>query len=331
MTNKPFKGSYRPAPEPKPFGKVVITRDKARNKIIRHDRFMRDSYTGKMDCVLTARTPLHVGSGVYELVNDNPVRGLITADGKVIVPGTSLKGVIRSIAEAISDSCLRIVRDDIKKNLSVPGARPCDLSASEKGHAPHLCVCCSIFGALGYQGRVSFTDARLKGGTAIHSIQSPYPPRDSARFYKDAKRRFNGRKFYYHGLPVNVPRGEPYQVITPNSELEFTAHFENLTAPEFCLLLVAMGILDDIIIKLGGAKQAMLGSVEIIPTCLDLQDVEASFKDFSGGESAIKKDIINYLIAKVGQASHLINQDALDELMKIWAWPSNRKAPTGIY
>jgi CRISPR-associated protein Csm3 len=339
MPDRPMKWGGQIEPEPKPFGKVTITRNKARNGLIGHERFSRDSFTGKLACRLKALTPIHVGSGIYELDNDEPVRGLITADGKVIVPGTSLKGAIRSIAEAISDSCVRISRVEIRENLT-KDVRPCDeikSTAREKGREPKLCVCCSIFGALGYQGRVSFTDVHLitESGTAIHPIKSPYPPRDSARFYKDAQRRFNGRKFYFHGQPVAAPRGEPYQVIEPNSELECSMEFESLTAAEFCLLFVAMGIFDDIIVKIGGGKQAMLGSVEIIPICLELRKPGQSFLDFSEDEidtrEVISEGIVTRLLDEVGKASQLVNEDALDELIKIWQWPSDRKAPTTMY
>jgi len=280
-----------------------------------------------------------VGSGIYELEGDNPVRGLITADDKVIVPGTSLKGAVRSIAEAISDSCVRITRKDIERNLAVKEAGPCDeikskhrQSDREKAREAKLCVCCSIFGALGYQGRVSFTDARLvKGSVTVHRVQSPYPPRESARIYKDARGQFNGRKFYYHGEPIPSPQGEPYHVITKDSELEFTMSFESLTAQELCLVLVAMGVLDEMVIKIGGGRQAMLGSVKITPTRLELQAPETSFSDFSASGEVIEENVVKYLSEQVGNASSLVNEAAFDELMTIWEWPSSRKAPTGVY
>ncbi|MFL6214383.1 MAG: RAMP superfamily CRISPR-associated protein [Blastocatellia bacterium] len=340
MPDRPMRwGRGHIEPEPKPFGKVTITRDKARNRLIGHERFAPSSYNGKVTLLLTALTPIHVGSGIYELEKDEPVRGLITTDGKVIVPGTSLKGAIRSIAEAISDSCMRILRGDIKENLA-KGVSPCDEikpSTREKGREPKLCVCCSIFGALGYQGRISFTDAHLvtESGTAIHSIKSPYQPRPSARFYLDAQRRFNGRKFYFHGQPVDSKVGEPYQVIVPNSELECSLEFESLTAAELCLLFVAMGIFDDIIIKIGGGKQAMLGSIEIMPTRLELRKSLESFLDFSeannDSKEVLNEGIVARLLNEVGKANQLVNEEAVDELIKIWQWPSNRKAPTTIY
>lgn len=321
----------RPDPEPKPFGKVVVNRSKAAFEAREHDSFHSNSYSGTLTCALTVLTPVHIGSGIYELdETENPVRGQITVGGKAFVPGSSLKGAIRSIAEAVSDSCFRITRSDAGRNLSVTGAQACPLVMT--GKPARLCVCCSIFGALGYQGRVSFTDARLvRGATATHRIQSPYPPRDSARQYKDAQRRFNGRKFYYHGQPVEAQRGEPYQVVVKNSEFEFAMSFESLSDAELCLLLVAMGIFDDIVIKVGGGKQAMLGSVEIVPSRLELQRPKDSFLDFSGGVEVIEDKITSYLLDNIGHASQLVNESALDELMKIWKWPSDRKAPVGIY
>ncbi|MCS6806793.1 MAG: RAMP superfamily CRISPR-associated protein [Acidobacteriota bacterium] len=340
MPNRtPRQGGGRPEPEPKPFGKVIIARPKSQRAITKHDKFVPDAYTGRLTCTLTALTPIHIGSGIYELEGENPVRGVITADDKTIVPGTSLKGAIRSIAEAISDSCVRITKKDIEKNLAVRDARPCDelkskhrQSGGEKTRDPRLCVCCSIFGALGYQGRVSFSDARLvKGSLAVHQIQSPYPPRESARIYKDARGQFNGRKFYYHGEPLTSQRGEPYHIITKDSQLEFTMSFESVTAQELCLVLVAMGIFDEMVIKIGGGKQAMLGSVKVTPTKLELQATETSFSDFSAGARVIEADVVKYLFDQVGSASTLINETALDELIRIWEWPSSRRAPTGVY
>lgn len=339
MPDRPQRGGGRPEPEPKPFGKVVISRPKSQRAITGHDNFVLDTSTGRITCTLTALTPIHVGSGIYELAGENPVRGVITTDGKVIVPGTSLKGAIRSIAEAISDSCVRITRKDIEKNLAVKDVRPCDelkskhrQSDRERVREPRLCVCCSIFGALGYQGRVSFTDARLvKGTLAVHQIQSPYPPRESARVYKDARGQFNGRKFYYHGEPVASQRGEPYHVITKDSQLEFTMSFESLTAQELCLVLVAMGIFDEMVIKVGGGRQAMLGSVRIEPRQLELRSPRDSFSDFSAGAEVIEENVVKYLFDRVGSARSLINETALDELIQVWEWPSSRKAPTGVY
>jgi CRISPR/Cas system CSM-associated protein Csm3 (group 7 of RAMP superfamily) len=319
----------RPEPEPKPFGKVSLTRGKSLRRVTGHDRFSNE-YTGSLLCTMTALAPIHIGSGIYNMERESIVRGLITAESKVVIPGTSLKGAIRSITEAISDSCIRVTRREIVNNLAVKDAKPCD--ELRPSNIRPVCVSCSIFGTLGYQGRVSFTDARLlRGRTDVQTIRSPYPPRDSARGYKNAFREFNGRKFYYHGEPVSAVGGEPYQVIVPNSEFEFLMDFESLTAEELCLILVALGILDDIIIKVGGCKQAMLGSVELIPERLELRNPAASFKSLSESSDIIEGDNIKPFLDRIGKAGKLVNESALDELIKIWEYPTNRKAPTGMY
>lgn len=337
MTERPGRsGGMQDEPEPKPFSKVRFKHKPKYQAVTPHDRLARDRFTGKLACTLETRTQLHVGSGIYELANSGPVRGLITADGMVVVPGTSLKGAIRSIAEAISDSCVRIVRSEIERNLSMPEAKACKEVKSrhrdqQAKRDPHLCVCCALFGGLGYQGRVSFTDARLAAGNMeTHNIRSPYPPRERAWGYQDARQRFDGRKFYYHGEPVSVSDGEPYLVIAADSELDFELNFENLTAEEFCLMLTAMGILDDFVIKIGGGKQAMLGSVEIFPNRLELL-TSGAFESFTAGVRVIEERVNDELVGLVGEAAGIVNKDALAELMKIWEWPSARKAPTGMY
>lgn len=335
-----------PETEPKPFGKVVITRSKKLRPVTPHDRFAvadapqdgdapARAYTGKLAYVLRALEPLHIGSGVYDLDEKNePTRGLLTVAGKPVVPGSSLKGVVRSIAEALSDSCVRLTSRSVEPRLTKgDDVKGCRLATRKEG-IPKLCVCCSLFGGLGYFGRVSFSDAPLTRGTVgTHHIRSPYPPRDSGGSYKDPQGRYNGRKFYYHGIPTAAVEttGEPYRVVRKGGEFAGVCAFTSLSAAEFCLLLVAMGILDDFMIKVGGGKQAMLGTVEVMPTRLELLDAKASFEDFDGGVEVVESDIVTYLLDAVGSHNGLINEDALDQLMQIWEYPSNHHAPTGVY
>lgn len=326
--------------EPKPFGKVRLRRGKSIRSVTPHNQFRRGTYTGDLDCTLIAKRPLRVGSGIYELIESGPFHGIVLADGNVVLPGTSLKGAIRATAEAISDSCVRITDPGkrLDERLSQPGASACrevkskhrDSKAARAGAAT-LCVCCSIFGGLGYQGRMSFSDATLvAGGTLFHQIPAPYSPQERAGGYKDNHGGYDGRKFYYHGEPISADRGEPYLVIREESELDFVMRFENLTAEEFCLVLTALGMFDDIVIKIGGGKQAMLGSAEIWPNRLELRTPE-SFENFAGGSTVIEENVLDYLRDLVEEKRELVNEEALDELLDIWEWPSSRKAPLGVY
>jgi CRISPR/Cas system CSM-associated protein Csm3 (group 7 of RAMP superfamily) len=323
--------------EPKPYGKISLTHNRSMRVVTSHDRFTDGMYTGNLTCLMTALTPIHVGSGIYEMIEDNPVRGLITIADKPVVPGTSLKGMIRSVAEAISSSCVRITNKIIAANLSVRDAQPCrEVRSKHRGgqrdREAELCVSCSIFGSLGYQGRVSFTDAQLlSGSTSVHHMTSAFRPRAESPVYQDAYEKYDGRKFYYHGQPVDSERGEPYQVINKNSVLRYVMNFENLTAQEFCLVLVATGILDNIRIKIGGGKHMMLGSARILPQRLELRNAAVSFEDLSAGVQVIEENLHDYLLDHLEEAAGLVNEQAVNELMKIWEYPSSRKAPTGLY
>jgi CRISPR/Cas system CSM-associated protein Csm3 (group 7 of RAMP superfamily) len=334
--------------EPKPFGKVPLSRTVPRRQVPRdlaqrrakgndkyvppHDRF-RPGLAGRLDGTLSLVTPMHVGSGIYDLRQGEVIRGLVFNGSDPVIPGTSLKGAVRSTAEAISRSCLRITRREIQRSLSSRQAEPCkNVRAASSGRSD-LCTCCSLFGALGYRGRVAFGEARTTGArTSIHRVQSPYPPREGARAYRNDRREFDGRKFYYHGAPATVKSGEPYLAIDPQSTFRFSMHFENVSEEELCLLLVAMGISDDLIIKMGGGKQAMLGSVEVYPETLEIIDPAASFSDFTGGVRSLGGDQLKAFIDGIGNGhSGLIDEEALDALMKIWDRNSPHPAPKGMY
>src|SRR5262245_8960960 len=65
-------------------------------------------HTGRLDITIEAVTPVHVASGVIVLTGDPHrlmARDIVRVGGKPVLPGSSVKGCIRVIAEAISHSC----------------------------------------------------------------------------------------------------------------------------------------------------------------------------------------------------------------------------------
>src|SRR5437868_12363966 len=318
--------------DPKPFGKIDFPSTVSRREVTPHNRFS-EGYTGRLNFAIKALTPIHVGSGVYELVRQQPIRGLISYKSEIRIPGTSLKGAIRSIAEAISHSCVRI-KDGQSRDapeLSLPALRECP-KLNAHSRSEYQCTCCRIFGGLGYQGRVHFSDAVLvEGKIKLHQLESPFTPHPEAPGYTDQNGRYNGRKFYYHGIPIEDPNGEPYQVAAPESEFDFHLDFENLRAEEFCLILTAMGALDDIVIKIGGGKAGMMGSAAIYLDRLELRDPARSFGEFSAASLIVEEEVTEFLAAKVGTANSLIDNNAFERLKEIWGYPSSRSAPQNAY
>jgi len=161
--------------------------------------------SGVLRCRLFCVTPVHIGSGSYRHAPDAP--GSVAADivrnpqGNPIIPGSSLKGSFRAIAEAASKSCLLMKGADTEEKAKLPGSvgfrgqrnqhsfrppntshwstkveqaligagrnvpvdvqTPSDLNHALCDESKELCPCCAIFGKLGYRGRIAFTDAHI--------------------------------------------------------------------------------------------------------------------------------------------------------------------------
>ena len=70
--------------------------------------------TGTLEGTILALSPVHVASGQTELTGKQPplVKAHFRRNGRLTIPGSSLKGAVRNIVEAISypPSCLRVTR-----------------------------------------------------------------------------------------------------------------------------------------------------------------------------------------------------------------------------
>jgi hypothetical protein len=191
------RGSGGAQPLPKPYDFVPFAPQVKRQAPVGHHRYLHLS--GTLRARLIARSPVHVASGLLTQSRD-PRYPLIKAhfrvNGTPVIPGTSLKGCMRSIVEAISPSSVSITRAP---------QLPRDLKASDKPE--RLDVAQRIFGALGYQGQIRISDAALDGGqTTIQGTPQLFAPRRDALVYLDARGQLKGRKFYMHGrLGVRRP------------------------------------------------------------------------------------------------------------------------------
>jgi CRISPR/Cas system CSM-associated protein Csm3 (group 7 of RAMP superfamily) len=190
-------------------------------------------------------SPLFVGTGDLETDQETLVyHRFARMGGSLVIPGTTIKGVVRSYAEALSSSC----------TLDRTGTmRQCS--------GDNLCICCSIFGTLGFRGRVCFCDSRFEGSTEIRSVEVRRSGRD-----------WGGRRFYHHDKPANpedingdgVSEKERLEVVLPDGRrIACDLFFENLTLREMGLLILAMGLSPRhrFRLKLGGGKNRLLGSV----------------------------------------------------------------------
>lgn len=296
---------------PKPFGWVEFPKDlqgnllpPIRRKPEGHDRW-RGEYTGTLDCTLTLLTPLHVGSGLFRLANGKVVKEAIRQGEQLIIPGSSLKGVFRSIAEAISLSCVSKTRQNIS------------FSYRECRDINQLCVSCRLFGGLGYFGRVRFHDTNPEDRpNEIHKAPPLWVP----------KRGKEGRKFYSHGQPATGQ--EPIEVLPVGTQFDFRVDLESLTRDEMCLLLTSMGIIGGLTPKLGGGKPRCLGSGRVTLQKASFWLPNEVMLKYERDERTLNAD---QLCAEVEKSNNLIQQNALKKLQAVLNYPQEGECPSEIY
>jgi len=98
------------------------------NAFTRHDRWRPESQSGRITCTLTCRTPLVAGAEQRAGNRSTPgeVQPYRLPDATLAIPGNSLRGMIASIAEAISQSALRVLtrEEDLQWSVRKPVESP---------------------------------------------------------------------------------------------------------------------------------------------------------------------------------------------------------------
>jgi CRISPR/Cas system CSM-associated protein Csm3 (group 7 of RAMP superfamily) len=300
-------------PLPKPYDFVPFAPQIERRAPVGHHCYT--NLNGALHAQLIARSPVHVASGLLEQ-SSNPQHPLIKAhfrvSGAPVIPGTSLKGCIRSIVEAISPSSVSVTRAP---------QLPQGLEASDD--PKRLDVAQRIFGALGYQGQVRFSDAALTDGqTEIRGTPQLFRPRRKAPIYK-------GRKFYMHG---KLASGDlPLEVCPVGSRFTFRIDFENLTQGELGLLLIALGLGEPRWYpKLGGGKPACLGTIEVVEPRIEFTErMDQWYTDFDA--PATQEGDVSALL-KAARDERLVLEDQARRLAGILRWPrDDRRCPNRSY
>lgn len=260
-----------------------------------HDRLPADRLTGQLQAIFVLRQPLHVGSGALEppahlgLEARFPlVKSFFRANQNLRIPGTSLKGVFRSLVEMITDSC-----------APASGKDACRFRDSNS----RLCPACRIFGAMGYQGLVRFEDGKFYKGWkhAIQEIPPQYQPR----------RHPGWRRYYPHRLIERRPPTWPLEVILPGAQFLLTAGFENLAPGDLGLVLIALGAGEwKLCPKVGAGKNSGLGAIQMQELSVQAIDVRRTYQQFQ----TIWKEVPVKSLIEAAQAE--IQDEALQSLQQ---------------
>lgn len=303
----------------KPFRYIPFANRCERKTPAGHDTYAAGLLSGEITGAIVALTPLHVASGGIELMEKvdwrlaqkTPlIKAFVRSGGKRVIPGSSLKGSMRAIVEAITPSCVA----KTGRGTRTPGGLG---ECREQGK---LCPACRIFGALGYLGQVQFSDAE-QVGNAVEITQVP------GLFAPRTRGEVRGRKFYKHGTPTTG--NTPTEAVPVDTRFEFSVRFENLLPEELGVLLIALGQgAPALHPKLGGGKPACYGSAEF-------RDLQVSLA--AGREAWISLEapsqlgnVADYVSAALA-ARDLVLQEQLNFLAKSLEYPGKGPCPTGVY
>lgn len=323
-------------PDVYPFDFVPYPSSIERSAPPDHDAF--GGHSGTLSCSLEALSPFLIMG--EERAESGTGRFQQDDFGRYVIPGSSLKGMVRSVFEAIVPSCVRTVAGKNRKYVSK--------AVSSCSRRNRLCPACRTFGMLDrgeiHKGVVNVGEAHAvepkhHGMVVTDSLWGPNPdkswrygsPNDPA-----------GRKFYFHHQDTpeaqyggnNVIQLEP---LGAGSRFQFDVTFENLTQ-ELLRGLVASLVLSDrvdypealaggeeavaIRHKLGYGKPIGFGSVKI---SIDRAEVDADttdrYRSFSSSPEVYEGDELDAWIEEQRRPYFEKPSKQVRELARILRYP----------
>jgi CRISPR-associated RAMP protein (TIGR02581 family) len=215
-----------------------------------------------LSAVLKAETALYIGAG-QESFSPLAVQGCVLKDGKGLpyIPGSSLKGVLRSFLESVTDSacergaCAKKLKDKKKRQTKMyelaakpenKGRNGDELLAEYIASKAFSCIACRLFGSGVMAGKVKVADATLRTpgdwvGTDL---------RTSNAIDRDTHTTAHSALFDTETIPSGT-------------EFAFRVIAENLTAEEAQYFGELFGYFAQGGIAVGGRSRAGLGGVSV--------------------------------------------------------------------
>ncbi len=308
-------------------------------------------YSGRLDVDVYTETPLFiVDPRVVSPDPRKPAESIKNKQGEYIVPGSSLKGMLRCVVETLGNGCLTLFDGSYERGGKINYKREVPDNFQRCNDNSQLCIACRIFGMLSERGRgvflgkVNIGDARVYPDQ-VHLYDPIYtkplmePKPHHASFYLDKDRKhIAGRKYYFHHSPDyppltekglirfgNTPANRYIRPLDYDTKFHFSLDFTNLEADEFAVLLLAIALEKDMRHKIGYGKPLGLGSISLSPTSLTLVDYTKRYTqpDSERGKQTYAGDALWYLIYEHVDAFNetKLARLAMDDLRRIWRWP----------
>ncbi|MEO1428360.1 MAG: RAMP superfamily CRISPR-associated protein [Cyanobacteria bacterium J06633_8] len=268
-----------------------------------HLQYLPNHLHGTLYLTLLVKTTLHISTGSVvmgsDIDNNVPlIKTMVkTPDNKLIIQGSSLKGCIRSIYEAITNSRLGVITKEYQDKKYYPRER---LPNNDKNQ---LCPASLVFGASGerwgWQSLIDFQDATCEtvgySTGFIPNLWSVKPEEGKAYLNKG---KAAGRKFYYH-MTREIDKGKrhgiPIQQIK-QAYFKTQIQFHNLQPEELGTLLVVLGQDSEyrLGLKIGGGKPIGMGTITIDITkaniSQNLSDLRQRYSSYNTSSQTLTGD-----------------------------------------
>ncbi|NJK51726.1 MAG: CRISPR-associated protein [Leptolyngbyaceae cyanobacterium SU_3_3] len=307
-----------------------------------HHKFLSDHLHGTLFLRLTVKTPLHVSTGIAVLGSDIGsrvplIKTMVQGTEKhLIIQGSSLKGCVRAVYEAITNSTLAVITPRYRDKIP-----PERLSCRQNDQ---LCPASRVFGALDWQGLIEFSDAKCEqAGFATGFMPSLYRPRPEQRQAYFVRGTVAGRKFYYHAIRT-IDRGQNTGIAVQQAAKEYVfttkLQVKNLQPSELGTLLIVLGQDPDypLALKIGGGKPIGMGTMTVQITAADViqnaTDFRQRYTAYHPPESEhLTDNALQQFMQQKIQTAHtgLIQKPQLDALLEVLRYPTDREPPTGMY
>jgi len=207
--------------------------------------------------VLTIITagPVLVRSGHATLSGPDmtPVLTFRDGDWQVYLPGSSLKGVLRSHLEKVSRTLRsdNVICDPFHKHPDADAfcgnkfQRRKDNGISSQVAYRDSCPICRLFGSTEFIGRVSINDAYLTSWTGRNPVES----RDGVGIDRLTGGAFGGALFNLEAISSGI-------------EFQTEIHLRNFETWQLGMLLLAVQDMEDGLVRVGSGRSRGLGSVK---------------------------------------------------------------------
>lgn len=331
----------------------------------RHERFNPDLLSGELTFQLENLTYLLIASGRDEqgfpkernakkTFVSTQTGGSSASEKVPVIPCTSLKGMVRSLYELVSHSCLWMINDYYKDTNIKPTDHEPLRSNRNKIKAcsriESLCPACALFGFMSrmesWKGRVNIGDGHFLGfregnrlvSTPKYLKNQALPvqgqPRPKARPNSERhmdylpNNQLAGRKLNFHTEQVhitNAPRDRgrtgqrPIEAegLHPKHVFEFNVKYTNLTKMELATLLECITLRPGWAHHLGTGKSYGWGSCRVTLTAWQELDMTQRYRQLKGGLVSLNTDEIS---TKREALAKKVDKQVFDVLQPFLDW-----------